>query len=155
VNPRAASLALLAALVLAEAGCATIQFGGGLQKIRVESDPPGALVTVLPDVTRFTTPVQMILTRREARTIRIELDGYCRETVYIDRVASLSSGWPLFFSLGLAGVGLWVDTHTGAAYTLRPDKVQVHLWPIASPDRECGPASSMPRTTPLPPTEPL
>ena len=152
MNARAEALALLAALALGASGCATIEFGGGLQKVRIESDPPGALVTVFPDETRFTTPAQMILTRREARTIRIELDGYCRETVYLDRVASLSRDWPLVLTLGL---GLWIDTHSGAAYTLRPDKVSVHLWPTESPDRECGPASSRPRTTPLPPTEAL
>jgi hypothetical protein len=152
VNARAAALPLFAALALVGAGCATVAFGGGLQKIRIESDPPGALVTVLPDETRFTTPVQVILTRREARTLRIELEGYCRETVYLDRITSLERDTPLPFGFG---VGLWVDTNSGAAYTLRPDQVRVHLWPVASPDRECGPASSAPRTTPLPPTEPL
>jgi len=152
VSARAAGLGVLAALALAEAGCATVAAGGGLQKIRIESDPPGALVTVLPDATRFTTPVQMLLTRREARTLRIELAGYCRETVYLDRVTSIERDMPLPFGFG---VGLWIDTHSGAAYTLRPDKVRVHLWPRESPDRECGAASSMPRTTPLPPTEPL
>ena len=152
MNARAAARHLLAALALGATGCATVAFGGGLQKIRIESDPPGALVTVFPDETRFTTPVQMLLTRREARTVRIELEGYCRETVYLDRITSVERDTPLPFGFG---VGLWVDTNSGAAYTLRPDQVRVHLWPIGSPDRECGPASSIPRTTPLPATEPL
>jgi hypothetical protein len=152
VSARAAVLGLLAGLALGASGCATVAFGGGLQKIRIESDPAGALVTVLPDATHFTTPVQVTLTRREARTVRIDLEGYCRETVYLDRVISVERDTPIPFGFG---VGLWVDARTGAAYTLRPDRVHVHLWPVGSPDRECGPAGSLPRKTPLPPTEPL
>jgi len=146
-------LALLCFLALtSSSACATFQYGGGKQSIKIETRPPGATVMVLPDETRVVTPAILTLERRQARTLRIELAGYCRETVYLDRLISVARDAPLPFGLG---IGMWIDSETGAAYRLRPEKVEVVLWPEKSPDRECGPTSSMPRKTPLPPTEPL
>jgi hypothetical protein len=143
---------LALALSTALPACATFQYGGGMQTIKVETRPPGATVIVLPGETHVVTPVSISVERRQALTLRIELAGYCRETVYLDRLISVARDAPLPFGLG---IGMWIDSVTGAAYRLRPEKVEVVLWPEKSPDRECGQTSSMPRKTPLPPTEPL
>jgi hypothetical protein len=143
------ALALCAAVL---SGCATVMYGSGAKLISIESRPPGASVLVLPDEILVETPAQVRVSRRQSRTLRVEMEGYCRETIYIDRVNATASRVSLVL---FVGVGLAVDYWTGAAYTLRPDHLEVILWPEHSPDRECGPASSLPRTTPLPPLEPL
>ena len=152
MRARARLLAGLVAGLLGAVGCATVQFGGGKQTIWIETRPPGAIAWVLPGDLKIQTPGSVLVERRQARTIRLELEGYCRETVYLDRVTSRSRDFPLPFGLGL---GLWIDTWSGAAYTLRPDRINVYLWPANSPDRECGVASSIPRRSPLPPLESL
>lgn len=146
---RSALLALCTALL---SGCATVQYGSGAQKILIATRPPGASVLVLPDEILLETPTQIRVERRQARTLRIEKEGYCRETVYVDRVTTTAT---IFSFLFMGGIGLVVDYWSGAAYTLRPDRIDVFLWPEDSPDRECGPAGALPRTTPLPPIEPL
>jgi hypothetical protein len=149
---RSIALASALALVAVTSACATFQYGGGKQTIKITTRPPGATALVLPDETRIVTPASITVERRHALTIRIELEGYCRETIYLDRVISVGRDAPLPFGLG---IGMWIDTWSGAAYRLRPEKVEVVLWPEQSADRECGPVSSMPRKMPLPPTEPL
>jgi hypothetical protein len=119
---RRRSLVSLLAATLAASGCATFELGDGMQKIWIESRPEGATALILPDELMVETPVQIRLERRLAHTIRIEKPGYCRETVYLDRVATASRDLPL--PLGL-GIGIWVDTRTGAAWTLRPDHLSV------------------------------
>lgn len=146
---RSALLALGTALLC---GCATVQYGSGAQRILIDTRPSGASVLVLPDEILLETPTQIRVGRRQARTLRFEKQGYCRETIYVDRVTSTAT---IFSVLFMGGIGYAVDYWSGAAYTLRPDRLQVFLWPENSPDRECGPASSIPRRTPLPPVEPL
>lgn len=144
------SLGLLAAFLTS--ACATFQYGGGMQKIKIESRPPGASVLLLPDENLFETPTEIRIERRYARTLRFAKVGYCPETVYLDRVQS----WATDLNFILGGLlGMWIDTRSGAAYTLIPEHVSVFLWPDDSPDRECGPANAVPRKMPLPKPEPL
>ena len=147
------TLAWLLAAPLLASGCATFELGNGMQKIWIETRPPGATAMILPDELLVDTPAEIRIERRQPRTIRIEKPGYCRETVYLDRVATYSRDLPL--PLG-AGIGIWVDRNSGAAWTLRPAHLSVQLWPADSPDRECTSASSIPRSGPSPPQpEPL
>lgn len=155
---RIALAALVGSVVIAN-GCATL--GGRLQKIVIETRPPGASVLILPEEISLDTPAVLRLERRTAHTIRLDLDGYCRETVYLDRLASSSRIVPglwgaLFPPLWLLALpGVLIDTTTGSGYRLAPEHVNVFLWPADSPDRECGPANALPRKVPLPPLEPL
>ena len=160
---RRRTLACLLAALLAASGCATFQLGTGMQKIWIETRPEGATALILPDEMLVETPAEIRIERRQARTIRIEKPGYCRETIYLDRVATPSRDLNLLFLLlapvgvPLTPLGYWVDERSGAAYRLRPDRFDVYLWPADSPDRECGSASSRPRRPGerLPTPEPL
>jgi hypothetical protein len=124
-----------------------------MQTLRIESRPEGATALILPEELVVETPTEIRIERRRARTIRFAKEGYCRETVYVDRIASWSTDLNWILCCGL--VGRLIDIRTGAAYTLVPEMVNVFLWPEGSPDRECGPANAVPRKTPLPPLEPL
>lgn len=146
------ALACAAVLAAVLPACATFQYGSGKQTVRITTRPPGAKLFVMPDELSVETPANLVLERRLAHTVRIELEGYCRETVYLDRLISIARDTPVPFGLG---IGMWIDARTGAAYRLRPEKVEVVLWPEGSLDRECGPVGSMPRKTPLPAIEPL
>lgn len=168
------------ATLLAASGCATLS-NQPAQKITIDTRPPGATARILPDGTTVVSPAQVPLERRQAHTIRLEKEGYCAETVYLDRVSSkvklvpggavfvvgaIASGalqnpvWillatPLAVAVGLAAVA--VDTSTQRGYELTPSRVEVVLWPADSPDRACGPTSSRPRRPEerLPTPEPL
>jgi hypothetical protein len=126
---------------LAAAGCATIENGGEPQLLTLETQPAGATAVVLPDHVVVETPAEVQLSRREAHTIRFELDGYCRETVYVDRISTPSRdlNWLLVW------FGFWIDYETGAAFSLTPVQTEVHLWPADSPERECGSANALRR----------
>ena len=147
------SAARILATLLAAAqgtGCATFELGDGTQKLHIDSRPPGAVALILPDEIFVETPAEIRLGRRRARTLRIELPGYCRETVYLDRLTNPSRdlNW---FLLIFAPLGIWWDTASGAAYRLSPDHAEVTLWPDDSRERECGPAGAVRRRQPLEP----
>lgn len=150
--PRRSGAAALAAWLAS--GCAYIENGALPQTISLESRPPGASATVLPDYVIVETPAQIQLSRRDAHTIRFELEGYCRETVYIDRVTTRSRDFNWLWLI-FAPLAFWADSSSGAGYRLTPDEMNVFLWPADSPERECGPAGAVPRPERKPLPEPL
>jgi len=86
-------------------GCATI-LNGPNQKIHVETDPPGATVTVGSE--RHTSPVDLVLKRAsKGLVVVIEKDGYITRMVTLERGASPNT-WINF-------VGLPVGLVAGAA----------------------------------------
>jgi hypothetical protein len=86
-------------------GCATI-LNGPNQTIHVETDPPGATVTVGSE--RHTSPVDLVLERAsKGLVVVIEKDGYVTRKVTLERGASPNT-WINF-------VGLPVGLVAGAA----------------------------------------
>jgi hypothetical protein len=67
-------LMLLAAmgLLVCSTGCATVR--GSSQKLKFETDPAGAALTVGGQ--KYTTPAEVELKRKETYTVLIEKDGY-------------------------------------------------------------------------------
>lgn len=54
------------------AGCATLR--GSEQKMKIETDPPGAMLTV--GTQKYTTPAEMTLKRKEVQKVTVAKDGY-------------------------------------------------------------------------------
>jgi len=120
------------ALVFGVSGCATVMHGER-QTIAFDSSPPGATVTILPEGVTLQTPSEAALLRKKVHTVRVTLDGYCTETLYIDRVASgATNGNIVLVGLGVIGVliGKTVDTENGAAFALEPEAVSITLRPV-------------------------
>lgn len=124
---------LLLAAVLGTAGCATT-IHGTRQTVAIESTPPGATATILPDGITLQTPGEVELARKTVHTVRLALNGYCGETVYLDRVVSSA----LYGNLLLGGlIGTAVDADNGAAFVLEPDAVSVTLQPSVEGEANC------------------
>jgi PEGA domain len=125
VRRAAVGCALLA--VAALSGCATVTGGTGPQKVKVESDPPGA--TVLVDGRPHgVTPTTVALDRTVGHRIELDKDGYA------PTAADLKPGvnpW-VFGNLLVGGlVGIVVDLATDSERRLYPGGVDIHLAPAA------------------------
>ena len=144
-------LALLAALALNLAACATVQHGP-VQRIQVDSDPAGTVVRTDkcgPGSTKeVRTPGTVWVSRRAERcTLTFTADGYVGKRVPLTRVIAeeflenleafrvcdgvdCDDPWGFFLLGGLvAGTGFGVDTITGALYEQQPHEVFVTLEP--------------------------
>jgi hypothetical protein len=137
-------------LALLSSGCATFA-NGRHQKLRVETNPPTAKVSVQGTQRtkggplQFETPGEIVLHRKEKQvTLRIEKDGYEPEEVTLKRNPS---GWTPFGGASWLGFGVLmrkffgkaaygaiclgitvgIDLLTGAAYQLDPATVSVTL----------------------------
>lgn len=113
---------MVAATVIALAGCATIMHGT-TQQVGIESTPSGAKVTV--DGQFFgTTPIVANLKRGENHTVKIEMEGYLPyETTLVKKI----SGW-VWGNIVFGGViGLAVDAITGGLYQLSPEQIHATL----------------------------
>jgi len=121
--------ALLLATISACAGltgCATIT-SGTTQRIDFASEPPGATAT-LSNGAVVETPGHLVLSRAKTYDVTIEKDGYIPARSHIGQRSN-----PAIFGNILIGglIGIIVDSSTGAAYLLTPEKVSVTL--IADP----------------------
>ena len=116
-------------------GCASI-VDGGPKKIKLNSTPPGAKVTVVDSngqsvVTAVTTPTVVRLERGngyfkgQKYTVKFELDGYYpSEMEILPRINGWYFGNILFGGvIGIAGV----DPATGAMWTLAPHDINRNL----------------------------
>jgi hypothetical protein len=128
IRRAAVGCALLA--VAAVSGCATVAGGSGPQKVKVESDPPGAAVFV-DERPCGVTPTTVALDRNVVHHIRLEKDGYAATA------ADLKPGvnpW-VFGNLLVGGlVGIVIDVATDSERRLYPGGVDVHLAPAAPVD---------------------
>jgi hypothetical protein len=125
--------AVLLAAALATGGCATT-IHGTRQTIAIDSTPPGATATVLPEGITVQTPGEVVLVRKYVHTVRLALDGFCGETIYLDRMVSSA----LYGNLLLGGlIGTAIDTDDGAAFVLQPDAVSVTLRPVGDDPSGC------------------
>ncbi len=96
------TLLLLAGLpLLSLGGCATI-LNGSRQTIHVETDPPGATVTVGGE--RYTSPVDLVLKRSsKGLVVVIEKEGYVTRKIALERGASRNT-WLNFIGLPAGAV---------------------------------------------------
>ena len=103
-------------------GCATV-LSGTEQKVAVTTTPSGATVEV-DGGARQVTPVDLKLARRDDHTLLISMPGYQSERVSIRKEFN-----PAFLGNILLGgvVGGVADYASGAAASLKPDKVNVVL----------------------------
>jgi len=105
---------------------------GSMQKIPVQTEPPGA--TVKADGATLQTPCSVELARKKIPTLLISKDGYRTEKVILTR--RYSAWWWGNLPLGLilfSPIGLAVDeVGTGAAFVLEPEQVSVKLEPLKS-----------------------
>ena len=140
-------------LALLSSGCASV-VNGRHQKLRVETNPPTAKVSVQGTQRtkggplQFETPGEIVLHRKEKQvTLRIEKDGYEPEEVTLKRNPSgwtpfggaswlglgvsmgnvSDEGGALVFGAIFLGITVGIDLLTGAAYRLDPAKVSVTL----------------------------
>lgn len=124
---RGARLAL--AFTLAP-GCCTMVHGT-TQLVRVDSQPPGARVTVEPGGEHGTTPALLELERKHASLVHLAAPGYTPATVPL--TPHLTAGWlrnllwihPVGWVIGVS-----IDVGNGSAYALRPETVDVTLAPV-------------------------
>ena len=126
--------ALLAVALLASARCATIAHGT-TEGIQVESDPPGAVVSlncVQNSITNVgTTPVTVEVQRKsKSCAIEIAKEGYLPAHVPLQRTFS-----GVYVGNLLVGgvVGLVADAASGAMYNQGPSVVRVNLVAASRP----------------------
>ncbi len=134
---RAVPAALIAVGLLATcSGCATMM-SGTTERIRIESEPPGAQVTV--DGKTYTTPVDVTLPRGRSHEVAFELPAHepARRTIRQE-----TNGWTWGNVLIGGVIGVVVDEASGAAGDLEPDVVSVRLTPLPAappaPDESAG-----------------
>jgi hypothetical protein len=147
------SLLLLPVLLLTS--CATITRGVH-EKLRVQSDPPGATVT-LSTGEKGVTPATFVEKRRSDKfTVTVSKAGYVAQTVTVESKAGGTGGTAMAGNLLIGGaIGMGVDAGTGAYDSLYPNPVSVKLEPVggkSKTSRKKSTSSSLPSdaVTPLP-----
>ena len=140
--------------VLCLCSCATITRGVH-EKLRVESDPPGANV-VLSTGKKGLTPVEFVEKRRRDNfTVTISKPGYTPRTIMVESKAGGTGATAMAGNLLLGGViGMGVDAGTGAYHSLYPNPVKVTLQPIGSRKRNTTTVKREPATEPKPKPKP-
>ncbi|GIV04355.1 MAG: hypothetical protein KatS3mg015_3185 [Fimbriimonadales bacterium] len=119
--------------LLLYSGCATI-ISGPTQKVRIISDPPGAVVTI--GERQVTTPATVELPRKSTYRLTFEKEGYEPAQREIYRKINSQVYWN-----ALAGgmiLGFIVDSTTGAVFELEPSLIQVSLIPKDDPEPEAS-----------------
>ena len=110
-------------------GCASI-ISGYYQEITINSNPCGALITVLSEkgdvkLENETTPIILELPRgNKYFTLKIIKEGYKPNEIILVRTIN---GW-VFGNVIFGGIiGIAIDFYTGAAYSFLPDNIFVNL----------------------------
>ncbi len=154
------------ALAFVLTACGTVQ-NGPMQRIHVNSDPEGAVVTakgcgmVGPDERRVTPTVLFVSRRATGCTVRVAMDDYFPQHVSLTRKHSSRSDGNLAVMdlacaegcagvgealvdglafMALAGAGYTIDYATGALYELQPSRLHVTLVPRFAAAEEAEPA---------------
>ena len=136
---KAVSVVSCLALILAQAGCATIT-SGSKQNIGIDSTPDGASVTStragMAAVMDYTTPTTVSFERNGHYILTFKKEGYDSKQIELTRSMR---GWMLVWDIVLFPVGIVVDAITGAWYRLEPEQVVVTLTKLSAdmqgPDR--------------------
>jgi hypothetical protein len=121
---------LLFVSVLFLTSCATITRGVH-EKLKVESNPPGANV-VLSTGEKGITPATFVEKRRRDNfTVTVMKPGYAPQTVTVVSKAGGTGATAMAGNVILGGViGMGVDAGTGAYHSLYPNPVSVQLKPL-------------------------
>lgn len=144
------SLLFLSMLLLSS--CATITRGVH-EKLKVQSDPPGATVTLSTGETGVTPATFVEKRRRDSFTVTVSKPGYVSETVTVQSKAGGTGGTAMAGNLLVGGaIGMGVDAGTGAYDSLYPNPVSVKLAPAGgkSKNNTRKSTSSSDSVTPLP-----
>lgn len=112
------------ALALLLWGCASL-IHGSHQTIPISTDPVGTSLQVGGE--QYISPVDASLARNRNYQIVASKPGYQTQTVEIDSSFSAVTFIDLIFIIPWA-----VDLVDGAAYTLEPESVQIHMVPLAA-----------------------
>lgn len=142
-----------AILPATSSGCATV-LHGSTQKIWIESDPPGAVVTVGKH--RVKTPASVRLKRAYRYVVTIRKDGYEPQYVFIKNREMSSKAYFNWFLVVFVWAGFLVDGLTASLWELNPSVISVKLVPSSTHHRELPRApgsrraASPPRPTPPP-----
>jgi hypothetical protein len=144
---RCALVVVLAAPVAG--GCATT-VNGVTQRVRIETKPAGASLTILQTGQHLVAPAEVELRRDAVYTVEARLEGFEPAIGYIDRVAS---GAVLGNILIGGTIGARVDADSGGGYTLVPDPLVVPLI-AARPDAEAAAQSPAAQSDPGKPADP-
>jgi hypothetical protein len=118
---RTSIIAALAAVGLLLNGCATL-IHGSHQTIPITSDPPGAQLNI--GGSQYITPADVSLARDQEYQAVVTKPGYETQTMEIHSSFSAATLVDLIFIIPWA-----VDLADGAAYSLEPETVQLHLQP--------------------------
>jgi hypothetical protein len=102
-------------------GCATL-IHGSHQTIPITSDPPGAQLNI--GGSQYITPADVSLARDQEYQAVLSKPGYETQTMEIHSSFSAATLVDLIFIIPWA-----VDLADGAAYSLEPESVQLHLQP--------------------------
>lgn len=130
---------------LALGGCATLT-SGTTQRVHFESTPPGAKAT-LSHGAELQTPGYLELPRSRTYDVVIEKPGYLPAHTHIGQGTNPA----MFGNLLLGGlIGLLIDSSTGAAYVLEPERVSVVL--LADPATTPEPTTNEPAAAEIPAT---
>lgn len=128
---------------LSATGCASVT-RGTMDKLRVDSEPPGAQVT-LSNGQAGTTPATFKLPRKKGVEVEIAKPGYEPQKVFVSSKFSDAGGTALAGNVLIGGViGLGIDGLSGATLSLKPNPVSVTLKPISAPTVEEAPALEPP-----------
>jgi len=133
----ACQLAVPVAAALPLVGSQTV-WRGTKQVVEIRSEPDGATVTI-PGYEEKTTPAFVMLARGHTHTVRISKDGF--KAVTADLISQKTAG----------GDGGWVgvlDTASGAAFELNPDRLTIKLEPLTQPAAAIAAAPPPPAAQP-------
>jgi hypothetical protein len=128
-----ATISILAAAAVLVSGCATL-IHGSHQTIPITSDPPGAQLSI--GGSQYITPAEVSLARDQEYQAVFTKPGYQTQTAAVHSSFSGVTFIDLIFIIPWA-----VDLADGAAYTLDPETVEIHLQPqLASAPPPATPA---------------
>jgi hypothetical protein len=134
--------------IVALPGCATITGGTGPQKIKVASNPSGAIVIVDGRPCGM-TPTTLRLDRKVEHRIELEKDGYMLAEADLKPKIN-----PWIFGNVVVGglIGVVVDLATDSERRLSPSKVDVLLSPAGGPTPASPVSPPVQAFDPNPPT---
>jgi hypothetical protein len=119
---------VFAAALLGAGGCASM-INGRTQWVRLETEPPGATLVLLPGGRRLTSPADVEVSRDRVRTVQATLEGYEPARGYLDRKISAL----IYGNIVVGGfIGMSIDMNTGAAFRLAPDPLRIRMVPLAN-----------------------
>jgi hypothetical protein len=134
--------AMVAAVVFS--GCATVT-RGTKDVLVIETDPPGATVTVAGRT--GSTPTSFKLSRKFEGTVQISKDGYEPVTIQVNSRPSTAGGAGMAGNVLVGGlIGMGVDAGFGSTNDLYPNPIKVSLVRLGA-----MPAAANPELTALVP----